>query len=156
MCVSQVPALWKLDIDAAFRRVPLQPSHKWAAGVAYKLKNEVWVAVHKSMPFGAASSVYAWHRVGHLIREIARSRLHLAVGRYVDDYFGVERAETAEHALGTGVRLIRALLGQTAVADRKCEIGRSLIVLGTLVSARWWPSSRGDSATYCVCRSNLA
>ena len=27
------PGLWKADIDAAYRRVPLKDKHKWAAGV---------------------------------------------------------------------------------------------------------------------------
>lgn len=86
-----VPGLWKADIDAAFRRVPLLEQHKWAAAFAYMLNGEAWFAVHNATPFGASSSVYAWHRVGALIGAIARKLLHLPVFRYVDDYFAVER-----------------------------------------------------------------
>ncbi len=30
-----VPGLWKADIDAAFRRVPIRACHRWACGVAF-------------------------------------------------------------------------------------------------------------------------
>ena len=86
----EAPGLWKADIDAAFRRVPLRESHQWAAGVAYQYRGDTWVAVHTSMPFGATASVIAWHRVGALLLEIARRVLHLPVFRYVDDYFAAE------------------------------------------------------------------
>ena len=88
---AQAPGLWKADIDAAFRRIPLKEDHKWAAAVAYIFEGEPWVAVHEAMPFGATASVHAWDAVGDAICEIARSRLHLPVYRYVDDYFAAER-----------------------------------------------------------------
>ena len=40
------------------------------------------------------------------------------------------RPETMEHGLQCLARLIRVLLGQTAVADNKLACGRSLCVLG--------------------------
>ena len=39
--VSEVPHLYKADIDAAFRRVPIKPEHRWACGVAFRLKDMV-------------------------------------------------------------------------------------------------------------------
>ena len=33
-----VPGLWKADIDAAYRRVPVAPEHRWACGVALVAK----------------------------------------------------------------------------------------------------------------------
>jgi hypothetical protein len=91
---GQAPGLWKADIDAAFRRVPLQESHQWAAAVAYLYHGEPWVAMHRTMPFGATASVVAWHKVGALLQDIARQLLHLPVFRYVDDYFASERYES--------------------------------------------------------------
>ncbi len=91
MLCFQAPGLWKADIDAAFRRVPLQDPHKWAAAVAYIFQGEPWIAVHQSVPFGATASVLAWHKVGALILDLARQLLHLPVFRYVDDYFAAER-----------------------------------------------------------------
>ena len=32
---NQAPGLVCADIDSAFRRVPLNPMHQWASGVAY-------------------------------------------------------------------------------------------------------------------------
>ena len=103
------PALWKLDVDSAFRRVPLDKSHTWAAGVAFRFQLavsksctcarerrqrfclQVYVSQHKSSPFGAASSVHHWERVGDAIAVFARRLLHLPVLRYVDDYFSLDR-----------------------------------------------------------------
>jgi hypothetical protein len=89
--VGSAPWLWKADVDAAFRRIPIRESHKWAAGVAYLLEGEPWVAFHEGMPFGATGSVVAWHRIGALITSIARKLLHLPVFRYVDDWFAADR-----------------------------------------------------------------
>lgn len=145
----QAPGQWKADIDAAFRRVPIREAHKWAAGVAYVSEGQTHIAFHEGvsllrivharvscagvcsgMPFGASSSVYAWHRVGALLSAAARHMLHLPVYRYVDDFFGIERPETAEHAMNVFARLVRLLLGQTAIAERKLEHGSVLVVLG--------------------------
>ena len=43
------------------------------------------------------------------------------------------RAETTEHALGCFVRLVRVLLGESAIADDKCEYGPSLVILGVQI-----------------------
>ena len=103
------PWLFKADVDAAFRRIPLLEAHKWVAGVAYlhngaplRVKcicifvlffrsGKPWVATHHAAPFGATASVVAWHRVGALIAALARKLLHIPVLRYVDDYFAPER-----------------------------------------------------------------
>ena len=78
-------------LDAAFRRVPLKESHKWAAAVAYMFQGEAWVALHDGMPFGATASVLAWDDVGDLLAMIATRLLHLPLFRYVDDYFAADR-----------------------------------------------------------------
>ncbi len=61
------------------------------AGVAWLLNGEVWRSLHHGMPFGASSSVYAWHRVGALLAAIGRKILFLALLRYVDDYFAIDK-----------------------------------------------------------------
>jgi len=151
--VGSLPGLWKADVDAAFRRLPIRESHKWAAGVAYLLDGEPWVAFHEGMPFGATSSVVAWHRIGALITAFARKLLHLPVFRYVDDWFAADRHlcaccshlrlcscvslfrhDTTEHAMMCMARLVRVLLGETAISARKLECGPSLTVLGINVS----------------------
>jgi len=152
MLSGVVPWLWKADVDSAFRRVPLDGSpallqlfcpkhvrfvlsgaHVWASGVAYMVDNVAWCAFHYGMPFGATSSVWSWHRVGAMIAHFARRILHIAVLRYVDDYFSAERKELVEHAMQCFARLTRILLGPTSIADRKLDYGSSLLVLGMTI-----------------------
>ncbi len=149
---AQVPGLWKADIDSAFRRIPLLGDHLWAAGVTYLCGGVAWVALHNAMPFGATSSVYAWHRVGELLCTIARKVLHLPVYRYVDDFFAIGRSvvcsaaclllgaslcacrpDTIAHAMETFARLVRLLLGSSAISDQKLEYGCQLLILGMKV-----------------------
>ena len=97
-----------------------------------------WVAKHFAMPFGATASVVAWHRFGALVAELARRLLFLPVFRYVDDFFAAERLECLRHGMVCFVRLIRALLGPSAVSDQKVDCGRSLVILGISVSVSFW------------------
>ena len=39
--LGELPGLWKADVDAAFRRVPIKPEHRWASGVAFRLSEMV-------------------------------------------------------------------------------------------------------------------
>ena len=57
------------------------------------------------MPFGATSSVYAWHRVGNLLTWILLIVAQAPVGRYVDDFFGASR----DGVFWTGGRLLDIL-----------------------------------------------
>ena len=82
------------------------------------------------MMFGSIASVHAWHRVACLLRALARRLLHLPILCFVDDYFSVETRGNEESAMKTFARLVRACLGESAVAPRKLEHGNPLIVLG--------------------------
>ena len=90
---------------------------------------------------------------GELITAIARRVLFLPVLRFVDDYFAAEREEVAWHAMkifarhvfqcmrrslvsfeyARMARLVRVVLGSSAVANRKLETGNPLVILGVLV-----------------------
>ncbi len=89
--VGSIPALWKADIDAAFRRIAVRPAHRWTCGVAFVVNGlvrgtppcyapppmcapawQVHQSVHAACPFGAVASVHAWERVGAAIAHIAR------------------------------------------------------------------------------------
>jgi hypothetical protein len=118
---------------------------RWAAAVAYVLGGEAMVSFHHAMPFGATSSVLAWDQVGDLLCVLARRLLHVPVFRYVDDFFCPERPETMEHGMATFARLVRLLLGETAVAERKLEFGHVLAVLGIVVQ----PSGSGVEFRLC-------
>ena len=107
---GHVVSLFKADIDAAFRRIPIRTSDLWACAIVYLLAGQAgalalcdcvsvgplqyvqaWVSTHRSCPFGALSAVHAWERVGALVAHVARKTLKLMLCRYVDDYFGCER-----------------------------------------------------------------
>ena len=126
------PELMKSDIDAAYRRVPIAPAHRWAAGIIFGSKHIPMMSQHVTMPFGSISAVHGWDRIGALLAHIARIILKIPVNRYVDDYFSAEYAETIQHAKECFARLVRALLGTTAVAERKLEHGNPLVILGLL------------------------
>ena len=128
-----VPALFKADIASAFRRIPLMPEHRWAAGIMYWYKGSIWTSVHKSSPFGAKASVFNWERVGRFLRAVARRLLHIAMFEYVDDYFAAEHPEVVKHAMNCFARVVRALLGEGSIAAEKLMCGKALEVLGVHV-----------------------
>ena len=39
--LGELPGLWKADVDAAFRRLPIRKDHRWAASVAFVYKEVV-------------------------------------------------------------------------------------------------------------------
>ena len=140
-----LPHLWKADIDAAFRRLPLCVEHRWAAHVAFVRDSHTYVAGHLTMPFGATASVHAWDRIGSLLACLARKLLKLPVLRYVDDYFCVDFPQCTKHAMNSFARLVRILLGPDAVAPHKLVCGMPLEILGLGVAIdssgiSYWPS----------------
>ena len=72
------------------------------------------------MPFGAVASVHAWNRVGALLGHIGRRVLFLPLLCHVDDFFAVDRATCAKHAMICFAGVVRGLLGPNAMADRVC------------------------------------
>jgi hypothetical protein len=123
-------AFWKADIDAAFRRVPVQEKDKWAAWVAFLYKGQPVAASHHSAMFGSLGSVHGWDRIGAMICHLARAFLGLPVFRYVDDFFAAELGGAEEHAMQCFARLVRALMGDDALKEEKPAAGESLDVLG--------------------------
>ena len=60
--------LFKADIDAAFRRVPLRPRDRDFAWVAFRHGDTVLIAQHTALPFGAgARGVQPARRRGALL-----------------------------------------------------------------------------------------
>ena len=125
-----IPGLFKADVNAIFRRLPLNPDHQWAVAVAYKRADTIMVSLHNACMFGAYSSVYNWERLAELIIVIAVRWLGICFFRYVDDLFAPERAECMQHALNCVARLALAVLGTGAIVNRKLDCGCSLEVLG--------------------------
>ena len=48
--------LFKADIDAAYRRVPLRPCERDLAWVAWRHGDTVLIAQHTALPFGAGAT----------------------------------------------------------------------------------------------------
>ena len=132
--LSVLPGLFKADVNAAFRRVPLRPDHRWCAAVVYWHEGKMMFAVHTASPFGSLSAVYNWERVGSLLSALIRRVLHIGVLRYVDDFAAPERPETLQHAELCVARLVRLVLGETAIEDRKLAHGMSLVWLGVQIN----------------------
>ena len=131
---GRVPGLWKGDVDAAFRRVPIQPQDRWAAWVAFLTKDGTAVAAqHYAQMFGAIAAVHGWDRVGALVKHVLRVALRLPVFRYVDDYYSIEHKESAVHALGCFARVVRAMLGKESLSPAKMATGAPLDILGITV-----------------------
>ena len=131
---GQTYGMFKADIDSAYRRIPICSQHLWTCAVAFKCCGEVYVSQHRAMPFGALAAVHAWERIGALVWRIASRLLRLSLFRYVDDFFGCERPAVLQHGLGCLVRLIRLLLGGSAIADDKVAFGSSLTLLGVQIT----------------------
>ena len=145
--LSTLPHLLKVDVNAAYRRVPVNAEDRWAAHVAFQHLGTTYIAGHLAMPFGATSSVFAWDRIGAAIVCICRVVLKIPVLRYVDDLFSAERPECVVHARDCIVRLIRALLGADSVSEDKVSSGLPLEILGVTVDAdldgvAFWPSEK--------------
>ena len=64
VCVQETLALFKADVDSAFRRVPIAAEYRKSAYVAFKHKGQPMLYRHNAMCFGAISSVYEWDRIG--------------------------------------------------------------------------------------------
>ena len=124
------PLLWKADIDSAYRRIPVAPEDRELLYVGVLRKGDTFVARHNAAPFGAVASVHAWERCGALIWFVACKVLHLPVLRYVDDYFSAEEEASCRLSMEVFARLVRALLGGTAISESKLQCGNPLTVLG--------------------------
>jgi len=109
----------KGDIDSAYSRVPLDPTHREYAYVVFSAEGSLQIFRHNSCPFGAIGAVHGWDRPGahpsqgtftfalfcqtdymsgNLLCAILRRVLKLPLLRYVDDLHGVERAGSVKHA----------------------------------------------------------
>ena len=136
---------FKTDVRSAFRLVPVAEEHQQFAGILFLFEGRVYSAVHLAMMFGGIGSVHAWHRPACLIRAVARRVLRIPILCYVDDYYGAERAESAEHAMQCFARLLRACFGQGAAPASKMGCSNPLVVLGVSVllsrdGVTFWPA----------------
>jgi hypothetical protein len=132
---GELPAFYKVDLDSAFRRVPLAPDQRRLCTVVFRHAGSTWASMHHCCCFGFTASVDSFDRVGAAIRAIVCRVLRTGILRYVDDMFACEFSGCVEHAAACVVRLIRVLMGPSAVSDKKVDWGDSLVILGLQIQA---------------------
>ena len=98
LSLQELLAMFKADVDAAFRRIPILVSDRPLAKIVWSTGADIMVSTHICMPFGSVGSVHGWDRTGALLLSLARKLLRIPMCRYVDDFFAGDRAESAEHA----------------------------------------------------------
>ena len=123
-------SLWKADIKAAFRRIPVKPEQRKWLGVVFAGHDKTYIAQHNAMPFGCVGSVHAWNRVGNLIWWLAVKLLHIPLARYVDDFFSVEVEQDTDSTMRVFQKLVDALMGDGTAAEEKLKHGNPLTILG--------------------------
>ena len=126
--------MWKRDVSKAFRRVPVKAAHLEFAGAVWMDRGLLFVAQHKGMPFGTVSAVYAWHRVGHVLRTLVRRLFRAPSARYVDDFFGVGRVGVALSG-GVVLSILASLVGFPTDPAKDSDFAETMLVLGALVRA---------------------
>ena len=83
-------SMFKEDISRAFRRLPIKVQHLKFMVVLFMYQGTTWRAQHLTCLFGAVGSVTAWHRVSSLLKNVMIRCTRSILGRYVDDFFGVD------------------------------------------------------------------
>ena len=89
----------KRDVKRAFKTCPLFFEHAEFAWVCFWHDNQVWAAQMRAAPFGAISSVHAWHRLGEAIQQMVKRLGRAPIARWVDDCF----QQTAATSSGAAV-----------------------------------------------------
>jgi len=148
-------SMWKADVDAAFRRIPITESHSEFAWIAFLFQAQWHFARHIGMPFGSIASVHNWDRIASLILAIAQRLLWLPCFRFVDDYFCCDRDGSCEVAMRIFARLVRCLLGVDSIAERKLCFGNPLVILGISVRLQdlgiTFVPDKEKVAKWCAC-----
>ena len=136
----------KDDFVGAYKTLPLRADD-------LDLAFAVWRDAHGQMralrllccPFGAVSSVHAWHRVGAAVQCILANLFAVVYARYVDDLFSLDAVEdgitdSASCFIGpTGTArlarfVIQDLLGWDLDEEKRVTDARTFVALGVEVS----------------------
>ena len=84
-------AMFKADIDAAFRRVPIAAGQRRFAKIVFRHVGKLMVSEHFCMPFGSIASVHNWDRVGSFLCAVGRALFRIPLSRYEDDFMAGDR-----------------------------------------------------------------
>ena len=74
-------------------------SQRWATGTFLMHNGKLYKSRHNAMPFGFSGSVYAWERFANFLWTVVVMLLRVPLGKYVDDFFGIEHEDHVAKAL---------------------------------------------------------
>ena len=108
------------DLKAAYRQVPVHPSHlKYAHFCVYNPKTqEPEVFRLKTLPFGAVHSVYSFLRLARMLHCIACRGLYLMNTNFYDDFTLAARPEGSDSA-ASAMEIVFMLTGWSYARDGK-------------------------------------
>ncbi len=122
--------IWKMDLKGAYTLLSFRPED---AGLFAMLLTGNLVYFQIAGIFGWAGTPAAFQVVTRAIQWELRHRLSSSTIMYVDDIIGVGMLADIETDLSITRESCTGLLGPTAVADDKTEVGRRLDVIGYVV-----------------------
>ena len=119
--------LWKMDLRGAYTLLSYRPEN---AGLFGMMLTDDLVYLQIAGIFGWSGTPACFQVVTRAISYELQHRLASASIMYVDDIIGVGLARDIENDLLITRNVCTSLLGPTAVADDKTEVGRRVDVIG--------------------------
>ena len=108
-------AFWKADIDAAYRRVPIDPGHRWAAGVMFKYDGATFVKEHKNKFWEVASFIHDWLNViGYVGKKVDLYFIKIMISLNYSENIIFERCKWMQF---TWINKLRHKLKRTYISD---------------------------------------
>ena len=98
------PRLFAVDHEGAYRSLPVRKPSECCT-ILPGDPAAVWM--HQVLPFSSSGSVWSYIRVADALCFLSIVLLWLAAAHFVDDFFGCERLESADHGF-QGFQGIRA------------------------------------------------
>ena len=134
----------KDDVSGAFKTLPLRREDLPCAIAILAESAKRGKALQLfTCPFGAESSVHAWHRVGDALQRILLRLFAIVDPRFVDDFFGVDEDPPGLHEDAWSVHpsaiadtcrwVIQDLLGWQLDEEKAVTAARKAVVLGVSV-----------------------
>lgn len=122
--------IWKMDLRGAYTLLSFRPEDVGLFGMM--LTNDT-VYLQTAGIFGWSGTPAAFQVITRAIKWELQHRLLSDVCMYVDDVIGVGMIDEIPHDLALTRHVCVDLLGPTAVADDKTEVGRRVDVIGYTV-----------------------